>query len=372
MYYQDEYSCTFREEAELHQHLYEIDRRGWWKRMPSSDLEVISASGHEDMVSEVDGESREALLLDTMKHTALLLKAHGETYLLGATALPTLQRRARISGSALSAVGKPELAYILNECLAVAEGKALLRYSEGKIRAVHAGDQKDYSIIEMPDIFMAASAYIGEGFDKAVFSGGYADHAMTYATWTVEDQKLLTAYQELLVHYGRRTPQELSTDIRITTSDVAASGANISYSIKEGGLTIVLGKALKTIHRGNGGIEMVEANIRNIFEYYKSTIKGIERLFDIQLRYPENAMAGVMASVKLGRKLIAETVEQFKAQNGGQPCNAYDAYCGICYALCLARKNGAKERAMLDMEEDIARCITARWGEYDIPGEIKY
>ncbi|MCD7885213.1 MAG: hypothetical protein LUI87_16160 [Lachnospiraceae bacterium] len=372
MYYQDDFSRTFLSEAKLHQHLFEVSARATWERMPSCEMEVLAATGEERDIADVEKEDLSSLLFDTMKHTCLILRAGGKSYLLGSTAIPTLQRRARISGSALSAVATPVLADILNECLAVAEGKSLLRFSEGKIRAVHSGDKKDYSIIEMTDIFMAASAYISEGFENTRFSGGYTDHAMTYGAWTVSDKKMLDAYRELSARYGRTIQGDLYTDIRVTSSDVAVSGANISYNIKEDGHTVVLGRALKTIHRGSKGIEEVEDNLKNVFEYYKATLKGIERLFHIRLRYPENAMAGVMRSVKLGKKLIAETVENFRAENDGQPCTAYDAYCGICQALVFARKNGAKERAMLDLEEDIARCILSRWTDYDIPGEVKY
>ena len=372
MYYQDNFSKTFQEEVGLHQYLAEVETHAWWERVPCKSIEVLTAEGNAESVTPISGAETDEVLSDTMKHTQLLVKAMGNVYLLGGTALPTIQRRARISGNALSEVKKPILAYILNECLGVSKGKALLRFFEGKIRAIHSGDPKDYSIIHMMDIFMAASAYVNGDFEDVSFAGGFTDHSLTTAAWSVKDERMLEAYRDLMKQYGREAQEQLKTEIRITTSDVAASGANVCYSMKEGENTIVLGKALKTIHRGRRGIDEVEENIRQIFEFYKETLRGMGRLFGIQVKYPANAMVGIMKSVGIGKKLIAETVERFKTESGNQACTAYDAYCGICQVLSLAKEKGTKERAMLELEEDISKCITKKWSDYDIPGEIRY
>ena len=54
-----------------------------------------------------------------------------------------MKGRARIDGKALADVDKKTLAEILNKCLKVARGRALIRFCEGKIRAVLSGDEKD-------------------------------------------------------------------------------------------------------------------------------------------------------------------------------------------------------------------------------------
>lgn len=75
-------------------------------------------------------------------HSHLLLKTDKEeVYQLGSSAISTLENRARISGAALSNVRPAVLAEILNQCLKVAKGKALLRVSEGKVRAVHSAEK---------------------------------------------------------------------------------------------------------------------------------------------------------------------------------------------------------------------------------------
>ena len=73
---------------------------------------------------------------------------------IGNSAIKSLKGRARIDGKALADVDKKTLAEILNKCLKVARGRALIRFCEGKIRAVLSGDEKDYAIISMPDILL--------------------------------------------------------------------------------------------------------------------------------------------------------------------------------------------------------------------------
>ncbi len=373
MYYQDDFALRFGDEVELHEFLAGVEEREWWKRYPSRKLEVLTVSGNEELVDDINGENA-AVLMDTLKHTQLMVRTDEGTYLLGNTAIPTLCRRARISGSALSDVTKSILAQILNECLKVSKGKALLHFYEGKVRAVVSGDERDYTILHMQDVFMAASAYINGDFDKVSFQGGYTDHTITSAAWSVSDGRMLDAYRDLLKQYGRLADSSLSTEIRITTSDVAASGVNIAYSIHEGNKSLVLGKGLKTIHRGRSKVAAsrlaeVEENIQSIFQYYKESLLGVKRLFDIQIKYPANTMKGIMESVGISKKLVAETVEKFRLESGDQPCTAYDVYCGICQVLLFARQKNATDRMLIDLEEDISVCASRRWKDYDMPGQ---
>lgn len=73
----------------------------------------------------------------------------------------------------------------------------------------------------------------------------------------------------------------------------------------------------------------------------------------------------------IGKKLIAETVEQFNAAYMGGACSGYDVYCAICNSIFISEVNGGQGKALADLEEAISRCLTLRWSEYDIPGDLK-
>lgn len=74
---------------------------------------------------------------------------------------------------------------------------------------------------------MQASVYIHGEYEKTQFQKGYADQSMVTAVWQVTDKRLEEVYAEILEKYGRQVRGKLSATIRICSSDVAASGANI-------------------------------------------------------------------------------------------------------------------------------------------------
>ena len=187
-----------------------------------------------------------------------------------------------------------------------------------------------------------------------------------------EKKHLTDVYKELMQNYGRKTDKDIKAVVRITTSDVGVSGANIFYSLQEPTRNVILGNALKVTHKNCKGMEDFTENIESIFDYYREVLKGVMWLCDIWIEHPANAMAGIMKQAGFGKKLLAETVEQFKATTGDEPCSAYEIYCGICESITIARQEKTTERGLLALEEKIAGCVSKRWHEYDIPGTVKY
>ena len=327
MYYKDDFYKEFRTEKELCEYLEEIDSRAEWIRITSKKLKVAAAG--EETCTEVPGISLEALEKDTLSHSRLVLILPERICYIGNSAIKSLKGRARI-------------------------------------------DEKDYAIISMPDMYMVTSAYIHGDYEKATFLNGYADHYSVTASWQLEDTKLTDVYKELMQNYGRKTDKDIKAVVRITTSDVGVSGANIFYSLQEPTRNVILGNALKVTHKNCKGMEDFTENIESIFDYYREVLKGVMRLCDIWIEHPANAMAGIMKQAGFGKKLLAETVEQFKATTGDEPCSAYEIYCGICESITIARQEKTNERGLLALEEKIAGCVSKRWHEYDIPGTVKY
>lgn len=350
MYYQDDFSKVMYNETVFYEYLEEVEERAEWFRAPSRMLTVLPLE-NDSYCTPVADVSLEALKSDTRNHSGLLLETPGRTCLLGLSAIKSLKGRARIEGKALAELDKEILADILNECLKVSKGKALIRFCEGKVRAVLSGDEKDYSIMSMPEIYMVAGAYLYGDFEKARFHMACADHSSVSAIWQLQDKRLTQAYQELLKRYGKTFQGNLFASVRITTSDVGNSGANIFYTISLDGVNLILGETLKVHHKNCKGIEDFTSNMESIFDYYKEALRGVMRLCDIWVSYPANAMIGAMKQAGFGKKLIAETVESFRAAAGENPCSAYEVYCGICEAISIARQQGTNEKGLLALEE---------------------
>ena len=90
----------------------------------------------------------EDIIKDTISNTGLVLRVRNEYYPVRSCAIKSILDRAGINGAGLRRVERNVYARILNECLKVAQGDALLRISEGKVSAVLGGDGSDYAVID--------------------------------------------------------------------------------------------------------------------------------------------------------------------------------------------------------------------------------
>lgn len=372
MYYQDDFVKTFDSEEKFLNFLQEIESRASWEVHKTSELKVIAAEESRESCKKIEmREDGSWILADTKANTGLLLEAENVIYPLGFTAIKTLKERARIGGTALRDLPKATLAWILNECLQVTKGRAMLRIHEGKVRAVHGGDSSDYAVLSMPELYEAAASRFREQYQSLTFCGASFDHSMVSADWKIRDDGLLNAYDELLIHYGQEKGAVASALIRIVTSDVGTSGANIYCSLLTGNGRLCLGKPIKLEHGNQNSIIDFEDNLGHIFAIYQETVKGVEKLFHVYVENPANVMIGLMKKAGIGKNLIAQTTERFKSSISGG-CSGYDVYAGICEAVFLAESNGMGKRALADLEEHIARCLTYRFSDYDISGEFSY
>ena len=314
-WYADNFSKSFLKEVELHQYLEEVEKRATWFEVPSKELRVYEAG----QILEKP-ESKEERI-----------------------------------------------------CMKVAKGKAVLRVSEGKVRAVHSAEKNGYQVYPLPEVFMLASVYIRGEYKKSTFLEGYADQTMVSAIWQIEDHRLEEVYGEIMEKYGKQVKEKLTATIRITSSDVAASGANIFYSLMEGQRKIALGTDMRMRHNNSVEFQQFTENLLSTFECYKNALKGtVEKLCAISIEYPVNTMIGIMTKQGFGKKNVAEIVDRFKATFGDAPCTAYEVYCGIGEILFLAQSKGISGRTMVELEEKVAKCTSMKWREYDIPGDLVY
>ena len=340
MYYKDDFNVTFEEESAFYKYLDDVEKRAEWFRAQSKDL-TVEAVTKDSTCTPIGNINLEYLKEDTINNSGLLIKTPDRSCFLGISAIKSLKGRARIDGKALAELDKETLAYILNKCLKVSRGKSLLRFCESKVRAVLSGDEKDYSILSMPEVYEIAGAYIYSDFEYASFKSGCADHNLVNATWELRDRRLTEAYKELLERYGKTFNGELYASVRMR-------------------------------HKNCKGTEDFNQNMASIFEYYKEALQEVLRLSEIWVNHPANAMIGVMKQAGFSKKLIAETVERFRAAAGDVPCSAYEIYCGICDVISIARQQETNARGLLLLEEKVAACVSKRWHELDMPGEIKY
>lgn len=90
-------------------------------------------------------------------------------------------RQARISGHALNKVSKSVFAEILNYCMGVASGDSLIKVADEKVSAVHGGNPKDYTVMEMLPLFKATSDFLNREYPRNTFMTAHFDHSIATA-----------------------------------------------------------------------------------------------------------------------------------------------------------------------------------------------
>ena len=172
--YADAFTSVFTEEKAFLDFLRERDDRGDWTKRHTRDLRILPLERENTPEAEsLPGYTQDdlrAILADTMENTRLLLKSKDLVVPIRNCAIKTLLERAKISGPALNRLEKPVLARILNHCLRIASGEALLRIADGKLSAVHGGDSSDYAVLEMPELFNRTIRYLNDHFSGCSLS----------------------------------------------------------------------------------------------------------------------------------------------------------------------------------------------------------
>jgi len=378
MCYADGFSASFQGQQECLRFLREREENASWHSLPTKEVrfEAIdegSASGRV-LYDWYRLQGKEGVILDTMENTRLLLKMKDQVYPVRSCAIATILSRARISGHALSKVKKDVLARILNYCVSVASGNALLRLSDEKISAMHGGDESEYAILAMPQLFEAITEQLDHDFNSYHFMGGHYEHAMVTAVWSFPDNReLLEAYEEtakeLGVSIGNYVPA-----VRFSSSDVGISGANLYPMLLDeaSGRGIALGSALCLEHSNKATLEDFKKQLALLYPRYTDAIAQLGRLMEIGIDYPYQTMLRVMKRIGVTKRLAYRAAELWKAQNGEKPCTAYDLYLGICEAEFLLQCDGASAPKVAQMEENISRALKVRWEEYDYAGDVKW
>ena len=367
--YEDAFTRTFADQDKFLEFLRERENNSRWERHESRELR-FKAMDDADYMFSID----ENVYADTFKNTRMLLKVSGgENYPVRTCAIKTICDRARISGNALNKVPKKALADILNHCMKVSPGFALLRHSENKISAVNGGDASEYAPLPIPELFGMTADYLDIEFPGSTFAGGFFDHSMVSALWELTNQdELLKTYREALKKRGI-TPKAMKPALRLSSSDVGVSGANLfPMLIFDSEKNVTLGNPLKLEHKSGANLDMFGERLKMIFAQYAKAVNGLVGLLEIEIRYPANCMTGIMKRLGLPKKLSFEAIDLFKAQYGEEPCTAHDIYFAVCEIIFMLQCSGSDGARIVQTEENIARALTVRWIDYDMPGDVRW
>lgn len=373
--FEDRYRQVFTVQEDFLSCLKRIGENSSWRRQKAKNLRLVAITEESPIANElkqkyVDDGMDETIITDTIINTGLLLKDRNEYYPVRGCAIKSILDRAGIQGNGLRRVEKNVYARILNDCLKVANGEALIRFSAGKVSAVLSGDCNDYSILDMEEIFLHSVEYLTDNFKGCNYLGGFYEHDMASALWELSgEDKLLDAYRKELDLHGKNAAN-MKPVVRITTSDVGMGGANIFPMLVSGSENTVinLGSPIRLEHRYGHNIAEFDQQLKQLYSKYQLATGNLIKLLHVDIMHPVNCMKGVMDKLKIPKKYQAEAVELFVAQYGEDPCTAHDIYYGISEILYMLTCEGEDGSRITKMEEIIARALSLNWQVFDIPG----
>lgn len=371
----DGYSVGFGTFDEMRSYHEELSRESLWLRCAVRELRVMPVTsesapwyGYAPCVSE-------DAVADTAQNLGLAVHVCGEAYPLRQTAWKSLLDRAKLSGSVLPKLSRKKLADILNECFKLHSSDALALVRCEKVSALHSGDEADYSVLPIGELLSTVSAKLNERFPGRVFISGYTDHALTGAEWTMPGQRdeLLKTYEAMLTARGKGAmAARLMPGIRFMTSDTGVSSAKVSAMLMGAQYPIHIGGCVEVEHRHKSTVVDFELVMDQLFAQFTDSVAKLQKLLDIHLDYPVNAMTRVCKHLRLPKKAALEAINMFEMATGGASATAHDVFMALQEIPFILSTEHTPQGKLLVVEENLARALTLRWSDYDMAKAVSW
>lgn len=375
---QDNYTTTFGSYPEMIRYHECLSKESVWRRCKVSELHVEPLDTLSVLYGNpgefVAGTSNEAVS-DTAENLGLALRVGGDLYPIRMTAYKTLLDRAKISGTALPKLKRKELADVLNACLAVHSSEALLLVRDEKVSATHSGDAKDYSVLPIDELLHTLEQNMESRFPGYKFESGYSDHAFTSGCWTFPAQKedLLGTYARTLTAKGQaKAASRMVPGIRFLTSDTGVASAKVCAMIMGTQHPIHIGSCISVDHRLQKKVEDFGHELDQLFAQFCDSVSKLQTLLEIELDYPVNAMTRICKKFSLPKKEALEAIAMFQASYGGGTATAHDIFMALQEIPWLMKLHNYPEAKMLSVEENMARALSIKWNEFDLPKAVNY
>jgi len=328
----DSYHTQFSAFPDMLSYHEKIRTDSRWERTEVKNLEVAALDKASPLFSDTASfdasVSREAIE-DTAENLKLAIKVKDRFFPLRDTAYKSLLDRARVGGSALPKLPREKLAEVINSCLALHRDSALLLVRDEKVSAAHSGDTRDYSVLEIDQLLDGLQSKMDERFPGNQFSGGYVDHSITSASWTLPDQKtqLLDTYTKLLAAEGKTAmAAKLTPGIRFSTSDTGVASAKVSALLVGLQYPIHIGGMISVEHRRQSKVPDFVESLDMLFAQFGDSVSRLSALLSIHLDHPVNAMTAICKRLALPKKAAMEAIDMFEMAIGKESATAHDVF----------------------------------------------
>ena len=375
----DSYYTTFDSYEAMFDYHRNQSAKSRWHRCKVSDLEVAALDKTSTLIGKLGifapGTSQEAVD-DTVNNLGLAMMVDHQYYPIRTTAYKSLLDRAKIGGSALPKLSRRDLAGVLNACLSLhKDAEALLLLRDEKVAAVHSGDEMDYSVLSVDGLLEALQKKLDERFPGSVFEGGYCDHSLVSASWSMSGQKeeLLEAYTKTLEEQGQKSMAgKLVPGIRFMTSDTGVASAKVSALLVGGQCPVHIGGCISVDHRHKKSVADFADKLDQLFAQFGDAVEKLQKLLEIPLDYPVNAMTRICKKLSMPKKAAVEALAMYEMANGGAAATAHDVFMAMQEIPYILKTQNTPQSKMLSVEENMARALSLRWSEYDLAKGVDY
>ena len=374
----DSYHTQFSAFPDMLSYHEKIRTDSRWERTEVKNLEVAALDKasplFNDTTSFDSSVSRDAIE-DTAENLKLAIKVKDKFFPLRDTAYKSLLDRAKVGGSALPKLPREKLAELINSCLALHKDSALLLVRDEKVSAAHSGDTRDYSVLEIDQLLDGLQSKMDERFPGNQFSGGYVDHSITSASWTLPDQKteLLDTYTKLLAAEGKTAmAAKLMPGIRFSTSDTGVASAKVSALLVGLQYPIHIGGMISVGHRRQSKVPDFVESLDMLFAQFGDSVARLSGLLSIHLDHPVNAMTAICKRLALPKKAAMEAIDMFEMAIGEDSATAHDVFVAMQEIPFILKTQGTPESKLLALQENMARALTLKWRDYDYAREVKW
>lgn len=374
----DSYYTTFDSYEQMLDYHRDQSASSRWQRSRVSDLEVAPLDKGSSLVGKLGlfapGISQEAVE-DTADNLGLAMMIDHQYYPIRGTAYKSLLDRAKIGGTALPKLSRTALEDVLNACLRLYDAEALLLLRDEKVAAVHSGDEMDYSVLPVDGLLEALQKKLDERFPGSVFGTGYCDHSLVSASWSMPGQKeeLLEDYKKTLEEQGQKAmAAKMMPGIRFITSDTGGASAKVSALLVGGQHPIHIGSCISVDHRHKKGVADFADKLDQLFAQFGDSVAKLQKLMEISLDYPVNAMTRVCKKLSMPKKAAVEAISMFEMANGGIAATAHDVFMAMQEIPYILKTQNTPQAKMLTVEENMARALSLRWSEYDLAKGVDY
>lgn len=159
----------------------------------------------------------------------------------------------------------------------------------------------------------------------------------------------------------------MKLSVKLVSSDVGISGANLYPYINVSGRSIMLGQPITLTHKNKHSLVDFTMNITKIGAAFQDAEEKLEKMKEIRVKHPASCLMRAAKQIGLPKKTSCEMAESIEALYGAN-CLQIDVF----FALYDILEAYDADKALpisnrIVLEEGISRIAFSRFTDYDIP-----